>query len=124
MSKNLKSEIQFKSGTPEYAHAYYLLQKERGYKYPPVSTKIEKLRKRLYRYNLSPVEFSDMLVKQDSSCAICSAPFNEIAPCVDHCHTSGKIRGLLCRNCNSGLGLFHDDLTSLSNAMRYLIESS
>jgi hypothetical protein len=40
---------------------------------------------------------------------------------IDHDHMSGTIRGLLCRKCNSGIGLFEDDISRLTNAIEYLI---
>ncbi len=40
--------------------------------------------------------------------------------CVDHCHKTGKIRGLLCASCNGGLGLFKDNPQALANAILYL----
>jgi hypothetical protein len=39
---------------------------------------------------------------------------------IDHCHTTGKVRGLLCDNCNKGLGLFKDNPDLLNNAVKYL----
>ncbi len=42
---------------------------------------------------------------------------------VDHCHTSGKVRGLLCYNCNNGLGRFKDDIIVLKKAVDYLIKT-
>lgn len=39
---------------------------------------------------------------------------------VDHCHSSGKVRGLLCHNCNRALGLFQDSMSSLTRAIEYL----
>ena len=41
---------------------------------------------------------------------------------VDHCHTTGKVRGLLCQSCNVGLGAFKDNVKSLQNAIKYLKE--
>ncbi len=69
-----------------------------------------------------------MLKKQDGKCAICKKvetsvnkktnKFKDLS--VDHCHKTGKIRGLLCSRCNSGLGFFKDDLEIIKNAGLYL----
>lgn len=39
---------------------------------------------------------------------------------VDHCHKSGKVRGILCANCNKGLGMLNDDINTLHNLIKYL----
>ena len=58
-----------------------------------------------------------LLNESDGKCKICK----EIKPLVlDHCHDTGAIRGLLCRNCNIGLGLFNDNKEALQNAIDYL----
>jgi hypothetical protein len=59
---------------------------------------------------------------QNGKCAICGGEpkFPKVRLCVDHCHTTGLFRGLLCGHCNTALGLFKDDISSLKNAIRYL----
>lgn len=71
---------------------------------------------------LSEREYNWMLKKQDSRCAICKTKAKDLNRrlAVDHCHELGAIRGLLCINCNLGLGLFRDDLRCLANALVYL----
>lgn len=54
-------------------------------------------------------------------CEICQIQYSVL--CVDHCHKSGKIRGVLCHHCNQALGLFKDDTTRLQNAINYLNNS-
>jgi hypothetical protein len=58
---------------------------------------------RLKKYDLSYPEFVKMLVDQDGECAMCTV---NAATDVDHCHTTGKVRGLLCRACNRFLGMY------------------
>lgn len=55
--------------------------------------------------------------RRGKECSICGEVDNL---CVDHCHTSGAIRGVLCRKCNSGLGMFDDDVERLLKATDYL----
>lgn len=57
--------------------------------------------------------------KEGKSCVICGAA-DDLA--VDHCHSTGKIRGVLCRPCNLGLGYFRDDPERLLRAIKYLAE--
>lgn len=74
------------------------------------------------KYNLSIDQYNSMIDAQDSKCSICSYMFGQRKGDihVDHCHTTGKIRGLLCDRCNRGLGYFKDDIQSLANAIKYL----
>jgi hypothetical protein len=72
--------------------------------------------------NISKEEYDTMLQNQNGKCVICNNPplgFKK-SLCLDHCHSSLKIRGLLCDNCNAGLGKFKDDVQILKNAILYL----
>ncbi len=84
-------------------------------------------------YGLTLFEFDSMYEAQQGCCKICG---NEIAavghnlrnknnrpqndPCVDHCHTTGKVRGLLCFHCNTALGHVFDSQEVLSKMIAYL----
>jgi hypothetical protein len=75
------------------------------------------------RYGMTEKVFSMLLAAQDSCCAICgtSDPGGRgDGFVVDHCHSTGKIRGLLCTKCNTGLGQFKDDPDVLAKAIKYL----
>jgi len=72
-------------------------------------------------YGVSREQFEDMLRKQEGVCAICHKPCNSKRRLsIDHCHATGRIRGLLCINCNHGLGHFKDSVELLTNARDYL----
>lgn len=73
-------------------------------------------RRRLRKYNLSDEQYSILLNQQKGKCIICG----EIPTSIDHNHETGKVRGVLCLNCNLGLGNFKDDLDLLKNAVKYL----
>jgi hypothetical protein len=60
-----------------------------------------------------------MMVKQHCVCAICQGTFED-TPCVDHCHASDKVRGLLCHACNKMLGFARDNAEVLRTAAAYL----
>ena len=67
-----------------------------------------------------------MFARQDGRCAICqSEVFVEIdrSAQIDHCHATGKVRGILCKFCNLGLGTFKDNIASLERAIDYLKRS-
>ena len=62
-----------------------------------------------------------MVAKQENLCAICGG--KEIANrglCVDHNHSTGKVRGVLCLNCNAGIGNFRENIDVMLNAIKYL----
>lgn len=67
--------------------------------------------------------YNEMLKAQNGQCAICGSKFADKAGRmlhVDHCHKTGKVRGLLCTNCNTGLGKFKDDPSLMLKAIAYL----
>ena len=75
------------------------------------------------RYGITLDEYRNKLVEQNYKCFICGIDEKESRNqqlCVDHCHTSGVVRKLLCHNCNCGLGHFKDNLDILKNAYEYL----
>lgn len=73
------------------------------------------------RYGMTEQDHAELLANQDGSCAICRTPEVALARLVvDHCHSSGKVRGLLCDLCNGALGSFKDDIAKLSRAAAYL----
>lgn len=79
------------------------------------------------RYGITREQYDVMLQTQGGKCAICrraerargpNGPSRRLA--VDHCHTTGRVRGLLCQGCNLGLGGFEDSEASLLAASAYL----
>lgn len=70
-------------------------------------------------YGLEKEDFEKMVLLQDNKCAICSLSV-EVNLCIDHCHVTGKVRGLLCKNCNLAIGNFKDDVELLQKAIKYL----
>lgn len=78
------------------------------------------------RYGITLIEYNQMYADQCGLCAICSGDLDASsrkAP-VDHDHSTGKVRGLLCHFCNRGLGLFKDDPELLESAAMYIRERS
>jgi len=69
------------------------------------------------KYGLSLEQIEQMKKDQNFKCKICKV---ETRLAVDHCHTSGRIRGLLCIKCNTGLGMFLDNVLFLKSAQEYL----
>ena len=84
---------------------------------------------RKYKYGLTDEKFLAILSEQGSKCAICGIKLDfkprdnkhRIGKLnIDHCHTTGKVRGFLCMKCNAGLGLFNDDFKTVYRAYKYL----
>lgn len=78
------------------------------------------------KFGITLEEYDKMFEAQNGVCAICYRPETFILKgrthslAVDHCHKTGKIRGLLCRNCNQMLGLAKDNIKTLESAVEYL----
>lgn len=80
----------------------------------------------LKKYNITIKEYDKLLKKQGKGCAICGTkiPGGTGRFAIDHEHLTGKIRGLLCVNCNNGLGNFRDDPETLITAAQYLMKQN
>lgn len=74
----------------------------------------------LKKYNLNEDQYRGYLDKQKGCCAICSESLDRIK--IDHNHSTGVVRGLLCNGCNAGLGYFKDTPINLEQAIVYLKE--
>lgn len=72
------------------------------------------------RYGITGAEWKELFDLQGGECAICKEHTETFH--VDHCHETGKVRGLLCRACNIGLGHFRDNIVLLRQAAEYLGE--
>ena len=77
-----------------------------------------KYSKVLKKYGLSREEYDKLLAQ--THCTICNADLTERKPALDHCHRTGRLRGILCGQCNRGLGLFYDNPETLKKAAEYL----
>ena len=93
----------------EYSRTYYQKNKKRLQDYSREYQRARKDQRRGQHYNqkygLSLEEVEKLLQQQNSLCAICNQPpVGQRKLCVDHCHTTGQVRGLLCLQCNTTLG--------------------
>ena len=76
----------------------------------------------MQRYGISKEDYTEMFTKQKASCAICGIHQLELKRplVVDHCHNSMTVRGLLCDNCNNGIGKLKESVDVLNSAISYL----
>ncbi|WOF44315.1 endonuclease VII domain-containing protein [Sphingopyxis indica] len=107
-------------------------QKRDGYWKNPEEARRKGRARRLKAFGCTPEDYDRMLVEQGGVCAICKRPERYIhhatrkpaSLAVDHCHASGRLRDLLCANCNKGLGCFEDRPDLLTQAIEYLRKHS
>ena len=85
--------------------------------------------KLMANFGMTVEQYDDLLIAQGNVCAICTKPETSRSGAgvikrlaVDHNHSTGKVRGLLCENCNRGLGLFKEDEGIMQSAISYLKE--
>ena len=81
----------------------------------------------LKKYDMSLEDYDKLFAFQGGVCAICGKPepiqrsvSEQARLCVDHCHKTGMVRGLLCRRCNTAIGMMGDDIAALAKAISYL----
>jgi len=111
-----------------YKSACYACERERAKLYwrrKPLPKEVQRERNLRRFFGIGIDDYNQMLEQQEGCCAICG-----VSSCasgrnfaVDHCHTTGMIRGLLCQFCNTALGQFQDSPEILTKAISYLEKS-
>lgn len=89
--------------------------KETGYKTQPT---------KWAKFKLTEEQYNQYFVDAGHKCSCCGATSQERRLCLDHCHATGKIRGVLCNNCNTALGLVHESTDVLYNLIKYIGDTS
>ncbi len=108
---------------PEYRERLKANSRRHAAKQTPAWSRWKKLRT---KYGLTAADYSRLLKQQGGKCAICRQPetrVNQYGPLplsVDHCHKTGRVRGLLCLLCNTGIGKLQDSPKLLRAALTYL----
>lgn len=73
-------------------------------------------------FGITPEQYDIISKKQKGVCAICLRPSPDGRRLhIDHCHTKNKVRGLLCHDCNRGIGMFRDNPVLIKRALHYLL---
>ncbi|WP_428993485.1 endonuclease VII domain-containing protein [Rhodanobacter glycinis] len=75
---------------------------------------------RINKYGVTPEDASAMRASQNGKCPGCLRELSEHKECVDHCHTTGKVRGLLCDDCNVSLGRLRDSAETLRRLANHI----
>jgi len=121
-----------RAASPELRQRHRDYAKARYWK-DPATAKLSRKKARLkFDYGITWEQFNDMIAAQGGKCGVCGVMMGpparvehgSAAITVDHCHKTGKVRGLLCYSCNLGLGMFNDDLTRVRAAVAYLEKST
>ncbi len=104
----------------DYQRVYRAKHREKVRIYNRNYMRIKSQKHRLDKYGIDDATFISMMERQKGSCGMCARIFGEgIAPQIDHCHKTGKVRGLLCLNCNIRLGYFESEVFH-AQATKYL----
>ena len=96
----------------------------------PDKIKKYKFKEKCAKYGITPENYYDLLEEQEHTCSICGYPETRIDHrtkqvtmlAIDHDHTTGSVRGLLCSNCNLALGLFQDNTDTILAAYKYILK--
>lgn len=124
LARKREAQKRFRERNPTY---YADKMRERKAKDPEkYASEVRRIALR-FSYGITPEDYDRMFKSQRGKCAICrSSDTGQTGKrflCVDHDHKTGKVRGLLCRRCNRGLGLLNDSLKNIETAARYLKEN-
>ena len=103
----------WREANPEVVKAYRVANRRKSY-----------LQEAQRKYGILPERFAELMATQGERCATCRKPFDwgdkQTKPHIDHCHGTGKVRGILCNRCNTVLGLVADNKTILTALAGYL----
>ena len=86
---------------------------------PENAAQVQRKSKLKAKFGLTLEEFNQRIADQGGLCCIC---YLKPATHVDHCHTTGKVRGILCNNCNRGIGLLGDSAATAHSATKHLLK--
>lgn len=96
---------------------------DKAYRLRP-EVRIRERNDQLAKYGMTHADYEDLLAKQNGACAVCKSTTPNTDRIknfpIDHCHVTGKVRGLLCSRCNRAIGLLQDKVELLEAAVEYL----
>lgn len=94
-------------------------------KYEPGTKEYSRNASLKYMYGITLDDYNNLYVEQKGCCDICNKHQSELKAglCVDHNHTTGKVRGLLCVNCNQAIGKLYENVEFMENAIKYILKN-
>lgn len=123
--KKADNKRRYKNGGYERHRVYYLRNRNKilAKQKTPEARLSQKYKKLKYKYGITKQQYKNLCDSQNGRCAICEKELDMAKnTCIDHDHKTGKIRGILCSNCNRGLGGFMDNQEFTRSATEYLIK--
>lgn len=116
--QNKEKRVVWKQKNKERLTQYF----QEHYRKNPDIKKRRNREKRFKEYRITEEQYLHLFEQQGGRCLGCNRHQDELNKklCVDHCHTTGKVRGLLCTPCNLAVGLVNDDPEVLNNLIKYL----
>jgi hypothetical protein len=117
----LETHKKYRKRRSEYIKQYYLKNRAkllaRQIQYTKDNPKIRQNARIQRKYGITLQQYNQMRRDQEGRCKLCGRKRKLV---LDHCHTTGRIRGFLCIRCNGGLGAFGDSIEGLKKAIKYL----
>lgn len=87
----------------------------------PASARPKERARTLRKYGITQAQYDELLIDQKERCPICgTGDPGAKGWCIDHCHDTDKVRGLLCNQCNTALGLMKEDPSALLAMVAYI----
>ena len=129
--ENIKKSVEWKKENRDHVNAW---EKQNRLNNPEWYEK-DTINRICRRRGINLDHYHNLVAEQNSLCAICNKPESRLSKngkgerkitslCVDHCHTTNKVRGLLCHACNTAIGKFKDDINIIKSAINYLKKHS
>jgi hypothetical protein len=117
----MAKDLRFAKMTPEQRRAKLERERKWRLKNPEKKNVIQRRANLKYSYGITLEEYHAIFQSQGESCAICRAK-QSIKWCLDHCHSTNSVRGVLCHHCNTLLGHAKDNEQVLIDAIFYLLK--
>ena len=114
------NSFKFKDAKKLYRHSACNNCKDKERRKSPGKKLLRKKQHLRLNYKLDYTTYLQMIKTQNNKCKICNQEQQGKSLAVDHCHTTGKVRGLLCANCNTAIGLLKEDITIFNKAIEFL----